>query len=147
MSGAVTGDLSEKVEVPGIRPATFKLVGRGPDSYFLYGSSKKLGTARVEPDGEWTARFATPAGSLEASAPSGPELLRLVGTYLLAGEAREAASRPIEEIHPELRVKGKKSAEEKLSIEIVRRGEKRRVEKLDALLAELSEHVTPRKGE
>jgi hypothetical protein len=42
-------------------------------------------------------------------------------------------------------VKGKKSAEEKLSIEIVRRGEERRIEKLDALLAELSEHVTPRK--
>jgi hypothetical protein len=144
---AAAGDLSEKVEVPGVRPATFKLVGRGPDSYFLYRSSKKLGTARVEPDGEWTARFAGPDGFFEAAAPSGPALLRLVGTYLLAGEARAAASRPIEETHPELRVKGKKSAEEKLSIEIVRRSEERRVEKLDALLAELSEHVTPRKGE
>jgi hypothetical protein len=144
---AVAGDLSEKVEVPGIRPATFKLVERGPDSYFLYRSSKKLGTARVEPDGEWTARFAGPEGSLEAAALSGAALLRLVGTFLLAGEARAAASRPIEETHPELRVKGKKSAEEKLSIEIVRRSEERRIEKLDALLAELGAHVTPRKGE
>jgi hypothetical protein len=115
----VTKPLSEKVEMAGVRPATFKLVERGPDSYFLYRSSRKLGTARVEENGEWTARFDDPDGPIEATASSGPELLRMVGTWLLAHEAREEAAQPLEETHPELRVKGRKTAEEKLSIEII----------------------------
>lgn len=125
-------------------PATFKLVERGPDSYVLYRSSKKLGTPRVEEKGEWTARFDDPDSPVEATARSGPELLRMVGTYLLAQEAREEAARPLEEAHPELRVKGRKTPEEKLSIEMMRRARERRVEKLDALIAELGERVTRR---
>jgi hypothetical protein len=138
----LTKPLSEKVEVPGIRPATFKLVERGPDSYFLYRSSRKLGTARVEENGGWTARFDDPDIPVEATAHSGPELLRLVGTYLLAQEARAEAARPLEETHPELRVKGRKTPEEKLSIEMMRRAQERRLEKLDSLITELGEHVT-----
>ena len=60
--------ISEKVEVPGIRPSTFKLVDRGPDSYFLYRSSRKLGTARVEEDGSWSARFDDAQGEQQAEA-------------------------------------------------------------------------------
>jgi len=141
----VTNPLSEKAEVAGVRPATFKLVERGPDSYFLYRSSRKLGTARVEENGEWTARFDDPDRPVETTARSGPELLRMVGTYLLAQEAREEAARPLEETDPELRVKGRKTSEEKLSIEMMRRAQERRVEKLDALIAELGEHLTRRK--
>ena len=137
----VTGKpISERVEVPGVRPATFKLVEKGPELYDLYRSARKIGTARVEPNGEWTARFEA-AGRWTAAAKSGPELLRLIGTYLLAGEAREQTARPLEETHPELGAKGKRTADEKLSIEFIRRGQMRRASQLDELLGELGKQI------
>ena len=76
-----------------------------------------------------------------ATEKSGPELLKLVGAYLLAGEAREAASRPVEETNPEFRIKGKKSPEERLSIEFAKRAQTARVAELDKLVAELSRSI------
>jgi hypothetical protein len=128
--------ISERIDLPGARPATFKLLERAKESYFLYRSSKKLGTARVEENGEWTARVGEGKSAVLATAKSGPELLKLVGTWLLAGEAREAAARPVEESNPELRIKGRKSPEERLSIEFARRAQATRLAELDALLAD-----------
>jgi hypothetical protein len=130
----------EHVDMPGVRPASFKLVGKAADSFDLFRSSRKIGTARREEDG-WSAQFDAPGGRWTASAGSAAELLRLVGGYLLAGEAREAAARPVEETHPELKVKRKKSAEEALSIRLIRLGEERRVAQLDALLKELRKRI------
>jgi len=129
--------ISERIEIPGVRPAAFKLVERAKESYFLYRSSRKLGTARVEESGEWTARVGEGKTGFVATAKTGPDLLKLVGTYLLAQEAREAAQRPVEENNPELRIKGKKSPEERLSIEFAKRAQAARVGELDALLAQL----------
>src|ERR1044071_9172214 len=92
---APPASISAQIEIPGVRPATFKLLERAKESYFLYRSSKKLGTARVEENGEWTARIGEGKAGFIATARSGPELLKLVGTYLLAGEARAAALRPV----------------------------------------------------
>jgi hypothetical protein len=129
--------LSERVEVPGARPATFKLVERAEDSFYLYRSSRKIGTARVEENGDWTARIE--AGDLKrtAAAKSGRELLLLVGAYLLTREAREAAARPVEESDPALRVKGRKTPEERLSLEFAERAQASRIAALDQRLQEL----------
>jgi hypothetical protein len=133
--------LSERVELPGVRPATFKLTERAKESFYLYRSSRKLGTARVEENGAWTARIGEGKAGLVATAETGPELLKLVGAYLLAGEAREAAARPVEEANPEFRIKGKKSPEERLSIEFARRAQAARIADLDDLLAELKANI------
>jgi hypothetical protein len=133
--------IAEKLEFPGLRPSTFKLVERAKDSFWLYRSSRKLGTARVEENGEWTARVGEGKTRFEATAKSGPELLRLAGGYLLAGEAREAVGRPVEEANPELRIKGKKSPEESLSIEFAKRAQAARIAELDQLLAELKRSI------
>jgi hypothetical protein len=124
-----------------MRPALFKLIERAKESYFLYRSSRKLGTARVEENGEWTARIGEGKTAFIFTAKSGPELLKLVGSYLLAHEAREAAQRPVEESNPELRIKGKKSPEERLSIEFAKRAQAARVADLDALLARLKQSI------
>lgn len=136
-------DVSERVEMPGVRPATFKLVGRAEDSFLLYRSSRKLGTARVEKDGSWSAQVGEGKSGFVARAFSGRELLNLVGAYLLAGEAREAAARPVEEANPDLRIKGKKSPEERLSIEFARRAQAARIADLDELLAQLGKSIRP----
>jgi hypothetical protein len=138
---AAVATISEKIEIPGARPATFKLIERAKDSYLLYRSSRKLGTARVEENGEWTARIGEGKAAFVATAKSGPDLLKLVGTWLLAREAREAAARPVEEANPELRIKGKKSPEERLSIEFAKRAQAARTADLDALLAELERNI------
>ena len=135
--------ISEKVELPGVRPAIFKLIERAAESFYLYRSSRKLGTARVEENGEWTARIGEGKAGFLATAKSGPELLKLVGAYLLAQEAREAASRPVEETNPELKIKGKKSPEERLSIEFARRAQAARVADLGAQLAQLRRSIKP----
>jgi hypothetical protein len=83
------------VDVPGARPAAFKLVERAEDSFYLYRSSRKIGTARVEESGDWTARIETDDLRRTATAKSGPELLQLVGAYLLTLDARAAAARPV----------------------------------------------------
>jgi hypothetical protein len=135
--------LTERVEVPGVPPATLKLVERALESYFLYRSSRKIGTARVEPKGEWTARFEDDDGEWTTSAASGPDLLRLVGSFLLTKDARAKASRPVEEANPDLAVKGKKSAEERLSIAFAERAQKARIGELDKAIVELKTQVKP----
>jgi hypothetical protein len=133
--------ISEKVAVPGVRPVGFKLVEKAADSYDLYRSSRKFGTARVEPMGDWTARFEAPGGEFTAAAQSAPDLLRLVGAYLLLGDARKEAEKPVEESRPELRVGKKATAEEKLSLEFARRAQKRRIAELDDTLEELRKRI------
>ncbi len=133
--------ITERVELAGVRPAAFKLTERAKDSFFLYRSSRKLGTARVEENGEWTARIGEGKSGFVATAWSGPELLKLVGAYLLAGEARAAAMRPVEESNPELAIKGRKSPEERLSIEFAKRAQAARLADIDALLARLKKSI------
>ena len=135
--------ITERVEVPGVPPATLKLVERALELYFLYRSSRKIGTARVEEKGEWTARFEDDDGDWAASAASGPELLRLVGGFLLTRDARAKASRPVEEANPDLAVKGKKSPEERLSIAFAERAQKARIADLDKALTEFKTRVKP----
>ena len=139
--------VAERVVVTGARPATFKLVEKASESFDLFRSSAKIGTARREPDGVWTARFDGLGASFRASGRSAPELLNLVGRYVLLGEAREAAARPLEEKHPDTKVKGKKSAEQALSIKLLRLGEERRLAGLDAEIEALQKSVrrAPRK--
>jgi hypothetical protein len=129
--------ITERVKVPGVPPATMKLIERALESYFLYRSSRKIGTARVEEKDNWTARFEDDDGEWSASAASGPELLRLVGKFLLTKDARAKASRPVGEANPDLAIKGKKSAEERLSIAFAERAQKARIADLDKALTEL----------
>jgi len=129
--------LSERVEVPGARPAAFKLVERAADSFYLYRSSRKIGTARVEENGEWTARIEMDDLKCRGTAKSGRELLQLVGVYLLTREAREAAARPVEESDPALKIKGRKTPEERLSLEFAERAQASRLAALDQRLKEL----------
>jgi hypothetical protein len=127
-----------------VRPAVFKLLPRAEDSFFLYRSSRKIGTARVEENGEWTARLEDEKPRRTATAKSGPELLKLVGEYLLTREARDAVARPVEEADPSLRIKGKKTAEERLSIKFAERAQAARLAEYDARLAELGKSIRGR---
>lgn len=138
--------LSKRVELAGVRPITLKLVERGPESFFLYRSSRKLGTARVEPDGAWTARFEDADGLWEASAGSSDELLRLIGRFLLAKQARASATRSVGEANPELVIKGKKTPEQALSIKFAERARVTRIKELDATIAELRQRISPFKA-
>ena len=54
--------------------------------------------------------------------------------------------RPVEESNPELRIKGKKSPEERLSIEFAKRAQAARIAELDERLADLKKSIkqTPR---
>lgn len=71
-------------------------------------------------------------------------MLMSASGMLARSASREEAARPLEETHPELQVKGKKTPEEKLSIEMLQRAQERRVEKLDALIAKASERLMRR---
>jgi hypothetical protein len=133
----------KKVEVPGARAALFKLVERALESYFLFRSSRKIGTARVEPNGYWTARFDDVDGSWIASSKSSMDLLRLIGEFQLAKDARRSASRRVEEANPALDIKGKKTVEERLSIAFAERARTGRIEELDRLLNELRTKIKP----
>jgi len=124
-----------RVDVPGARAATLKLVEIGPDSYTLFRSARRIGTARVEEDASWSARFAAPDGEWTAPADSAEALLTVVGRYLLTGEARDAAARPLEETTPELKAKGRKTPEQLLSLKLLRQAQARRLATLDAALA------------
>jgi hypothetical protein len=135
--------ISALVEAPGVRPATFKLVEKGPDSFDLFRSSRKIGTARIEENGEWTARFEAAGKRWTAVAESAADLLHYVGAYLLLGEARKEAERPLEEVDPNLRVTGKINADQKLSIAFAHRTQERRIEKLDELIGLLGKHIKP----
>ena len=135
--------IAERVAVPGVPPAAMRLLARALESYFLYRSSRKIGTARVEPKGEWTARFEDDGGEWTVSAASGRELLRLVGTFLLTKDARAKAARPVGEANPDLAVKGKKSPEERLSIAFAERAQKARIGELDKAIADLKARIKP----
>ena len=129
------------VDVPGARSASFKLVEKAEDSYELFRSSKKIGTGRVEERGSWSAHFEATRKRWIAGAPSAESLLRLVGAFVLAGEARAAAARPVEEIDPALKVKGKANADQKLSRQFAERAQERRLEEIDALIAECRKSI------
>jgi hypothetical protein len=123
--------LTFRVEVAGARPATFKLIEKAAESFDLYRSSRKIGTARVEKRGRWAARFEFGEGAWTVSAASAKELLVQIGRFVLASEAREAAADALAAPTK----KGKRSAEERLSLELIRRSEELRIERLDALIA------------
>lgn len=135
--------IAETVELPGVRPAAFKLVERALESYFLYRSSRKIGTARVEANGKWTARFEDSDGEWTAGAESAAELLRSVGTFLLAKDARKLAERPVEVANPELSTKGRRTPEERLSLAFAERLRKGRIANLDEMLKRLSRGIGP----
>lgn len=132
--------ISVKVELVGVRPATFRLRWKAEDSYDLYRGSRKLGTARVEESREWTARFEHDGKAWIARADAAPELLHLVGTYILAHEARR--SPPADAPPPA----GKASAaERRLSEEWLELQEKRRAAALDILIKNARKQIVPAK--
>ena len=134
--------ITERVEVPGVKPATFRLRWKAVDSYDLYRASRKLGTARIEESGEWTARFDREGKAWLATADSAEGLLRLIGVFVLAHEARETPA-------PEASPSGKKdvsAAERKLSNKWKELQEKRRVTGLNGLIKEARRRIVPAKG-
>jgi hypothetical protein len=133
--------ISHRVEVPGVRPAAFRLRWKAEDSYDLYRSSRTIGTARVEENGEWTARFDHGKKSWRATGGSADDLLQLVGTFVLAREAKE--SRPTESDLPMAKVS---AAERRLSSKWQELQERRRVASLDALIKEARKRVIPSRG-
>jgi hypothetical protein len=142
-AGVKSKTIAARIEVPGAKPASFKLVERATESFDLFRSSRKIGTARVEERGKWTADFEASPKRWKATAGSAEALLRLIGTFLLAGEARAAAARPVEEIDPGLRIKGRMNAEQKLSREFASRAQRRRLAELDVLIAECRKNIRP----
>ena len=132
---------SKRVEVAGVRPAAFKLVEWAPHSFHLFRSSRKIGTAVAE-EGEWSARFRFKGKEWRATADSADALLKLVGTFMLANEARDAAARPLEQ-HLEIKAKGRRSKDEKISLEFLERARKLRLAGIDALIADCRKRVTP----
>lgn len=114
---------------------------KGPDLFDLFRSSRKIGTARIEENGEWTARFEAAGERWTAVAELAADLLRYLGAYLLLGEARKEAERPLEEVNPDLRLTDKITADQKLSIAFAHRTQERRIEKLDELIGLLGKHI------
>ena len=138
--------MKRRVEVAGVRPASFKLLEQARDSFVLFRSARKIGTARIEEKGGWSARFEGAGGRWKAIAPSGEELLDLVGKFLLTSEARAAAALPAEKTDPALRVKGRQGLAEKLSLKFVQISQKSRLAALDAELALLRRQIEPLKS-
>jgi hypothetical protein len=134
---------SERVEVPGVRPAPFQLLDKGEGLFDLRRSSGTIGNARPDKGGQWSAQFWLEGEKWRAEAGSADALLRLVGIFILAGEARAAAARPVEEQNPELRAKGKLTADQKLGLEWARRVQQNRLAELDALLVSYREQIEP----
>jgi hypothetical protein len=128
--------ISERVEVPGVRPATFRLRWRAEDSYDLYRGSRKLGTARIEENSEWTGRFDREGKAWRATADSGEELLRLIGVFLLAQEGKDAPSAASPAV-----AKDVSAAERRLSAKWNRLQEERRLSRLDELIEEARTRV------
>ncbi len=135
--------VSERVEIPGVRPATFKLVDKGGELFDLYRASRKIGNARAGARGRWTGQFWLAGEKWRAEAGSAEELVRLVGAFQLATEARAAAARPVEEQNPELRAKGRLTPDQKLGLQWARRVQQNRLAELDAMLASCRERIEP----
>ncbi len=110
--------ITEWIEVAGVRPATFKLVEKATASYDLFRSSKMIGTARVEDDGSFSARFDAPDGTWSATAE------------------------PLKE----LEAKGRKTADEKLSIAFLQHAQTSRIATLDQQLAAMRKGVKVGQG-
>jgi hypothetical protein len=126
---------SERIEVPG-RRALFKLIEWAPDSFHLLRSSRKIGTA-AEEGGAWSARFRFDDRDWKGKADSAPALIRLVGTFMLASEARDAAAAPAQ------KSKGRLSAEERISLKFLERAQKVRADRFDDLIAECRKRIAP----
>ncbi len=130
--------IAERIEIASARPATFKLVEKAAQSYDLFRSGKKIGTARVEDDGSFSARFEASDGVWSATAKSAPDLLQRVGRYLLTLDARAAAAEPLKVLD----AKGRKTADEKLSIAFLQREQAHRTTALGRELAAMRKDMT-----
>jgi hypothetical protein len=119
--------IAERIEVTGATPAAFKLVGKAEGSFDLFRSGRKIGTARAEEAGGFSARFTAPDGEWTANASTPSELLRRVGRYLLTLDARAAE---VEAPAP----KGGRSADEKLSVAFLKKAGVLRLQAIDAEL-------------
>ena len=126
-------------------PSLFAGVEKAEGSYDLFRSSKRIGTARVEEDGTFSARFEASDGEWSATVKSASELLQFVGRYFLTIDARVAAAKPLKESHPELRAKGQRSVDEKLSIAFMKQVHARRIATLDKELAVMRKDIKPSK--
>jgi hypothetical protein len=133
---------SAKIEVSGVRPATFKLKETAEDSFDLYHSSRKIGTARVEGRGAWSARFKGADREWKAKEKSPDELLALVGRFLLAQKARESETPPVQRSAPDTKIKST-PAERKLSQRWAELSLKSHLKKLDQIIAECRKRIAP----
>ena len=122
--------VSERVEVAGARPTTFKLMEKAEDSFDLFRSGKKIGTARAEENGEVSGRFTAADGEWSVTGQTARELLQLIGRYLLTIDARSAAGADEGQSS-----KAKPTVEEKLSVEFLKRAQTNRLSALDQDLA------------
>ncbi len=129
---------SARIEVAGARPATFKLVEWAPDSFHLFRSSRKIGAAVKERT--WSARFRLAKKDWRATADSAEAILKLVGTFILAQEAREAAARPIEQGKAG---KGRRDKDERISLEFLKRAQALRLANIDALIEDCRRGIAP----
>ncbi len=131
---------SALIEVAGARPATFKLVEWAPDSFHLFRSSRKIGAAVKERG--WSARFRSAKKDWKATADSAEALLKLIGTFILAAEARDAAARPIEEGKAQ-KGKGRRGRDEAISLEFLKRAQELRLAGIDALIEDCRRRIAP----
>jgi hypothetical protein len=134
---------SEKIELPGARPVIFKLIDGSAGLFDLYRSSGKIGNARAGKRNAWAGQFWLSGERWRVTAGSAGELLKTVGTFVVATELRAAAARPVEEQNPELRAKGRLTADERLGLEWARRLQANRLAELDALLASCRRRIEP----
>ena len=133
---------SAQIEVTGVRPATFKLKETAEDSFDLYHSSRKIGAARVEGRGAWTARFKSAGREWKAKEKSPNELLDLVGRFVLAQKARESGTPPVQRSAPDTKIKST-PAERKLSQRWAELSLKSHLAKLDQIIADCRKRIAP----
>ena len=136
--------ISAEVSVPGSAAhPKFRLVENGADSFNLYRGARKIGTARVEENQSVSARFEGLGKSWSAEADDAPDLLNLVGTFLLAHEVRDEAPSgfDVEETGA-----GISAAERKLVGQWKALSGKRRNKDLDDLIAAARKRIKPRKS-
>jgi hypothetical protein len=126
--------IAERIEVAGTTPAAFKLVGKAEDSFDLFRSGRKIGTARSEEAGGFSARFSAPDGEWTANAPTPSALLQRVGRYLLTLDARAAA------VDAPARKAGR-TGDEKLSVAFLKKAGALRLQAIDAELATMRRNM------
>jgi hypothetical protein len=132
---------SERVDVPGVRPAAFKLVEWAPESFHLFRSSRKIGGAAKEDRG-FSARFKYESKDWRASAGDAADLLKLVGTFILAQDARAAAAAGTG-ADDKKGVKRRITKDEQISLDFLKRAQALRLADLDHLIATCRKRVTP----